>query len=334
MVVNKINNFSIYHPNRYISSKEMKRQKEKELLYENLEGIPKEMFGFDEFFRDDELYNPVTDYGEDTFGRIVYEPDDLPFYTPNEIETIDLNRYNTDCKINTIETDLPEYVILRRTGQKFYMETLFLSRYTGTDLENLMEKVVDGYDIADLINIMDYSVCKTGGSKEMQEEAAKLLMEGYPLEYILDLMTKAKLNDKKGRKHYTQGLLTELSKYPQFRDCFVTKNDVGGEYFDKEFAKKFPALYENFDDAEDLHRLVCDCRFKDNDGNMTVDLNFLDLAVYLYERQHKWDKEDYDFVRHMSRYPKSFHPCIKSMIFEKNDYPEIGKELAKMYTEM
>ena len=99
MVINKVNNFSIYDVNRYVSSKEMKQQQDKKLLYENLEGIQKEMFGFDEFFRDDELYNPVTDYGEDTFGRIVYEPDDIPFYTPNEMETIDLNRYNTDLRL-------------------------------------------------------------------------------------------------------------------------------------------------------------------------------------------------------------------------------------------
>jgi hypothetical protein len=215
----------------------MKRQKEKELLYENLEGIQKEMFGFDEFFRDDELYNPVTDYSEDMFKKSVYEPDDLPIYTPNEMKTIDLNRYNIACKINTIETDLPEYIILKRTGQKFYIENLLLPGFSSANYENLMEKVADGYDIADIINIMDYSICKTGGSKEMQDEASRLLMEEYPLDYILDLMNQAKLKDKKGRKHYTGGLLTMLSKYPQFRDCFVTKNDVGGEYFDKELAK-------------------------------------------------------------------------------------------------
>ena len=334
MVINKVNNFSIYDVNRYVSSKEMKQQQDKKLLYENLEGIQKEMFGFDEFFRDDELYNPVTDYSEDMFKKSVYEPDDLPIYTPNEMKTIDLNRYNIACKINTIETDLPEYIILKRTGQKFYIENLLLPGFSSANYENLMEKVADGYDIADIINIMDYSICKTGGSKEMQDEASRLLMEEYPLDYILDLMNQAKLKDKKGRKHYTGGLLTMLSKYPQFRDCFVTKNDVGGEYFDKELAKKFPALYENFDSEEDLHRLILDCRSADDEGNKVVNLNFLDLAVYLYEKQHKWEQEDCDFVRQMSRYPKSFYPYIKSMIFEKNDYSEIEKELAKMYIEM
>ena len=208
-----------------------------------------DFFNFPDTFREDELFDEKRD---SIYSDLPESEDDIPApFLPQRVVLLDLNsddmedpakRENCRSKIWAEQVTIPSvdsvreqknksfdtserpYVILHKTGKKLYLEGFFGRKSVGNIHEKIEEKVAEGHDLSDTINIYHNAILKRGFrdklSNDMAEEAFALLKKGRNLDYILGLMEKSKCpGERPDYEVYYEGTITarDMKNHPKKR---------------------------------------------------------------------------------------------------------------------
>ena len=330
MAIDKISYPSVYPSNGHINLQA--KQQKQEFRYKSLDDIYQEDSAvFDGFFRDNELYDDTRDSYIDTF-EYIYEPDDVPAVDPNKKQIKIIDNHKT-YRTNPALSKLPEYVVLKRNGKKFYPENILLSQNFNQLSTQILDLVQDGYSLSDLINIVDY--CRN--ENYINKEVIDLLKKPYPIDYILDIISKSTIKNmpkkpmqdkqiillpeerkyinlpQKSGEHFISEpkerfipeLVPMMEKYPEYRSLFIYKDQNGNEKVNYDLIEVFPSLYKICKNKKDLCKLISDYKYIDNlNGEQSIFIRDINIAKFVYKKQNRWEPEYKDIVTYISSNPR------------------------------
>ena len=282
----------------------------------------------DRFFRTEELFDKKADIPE-YFQK--YSVDELPLYDRTSPESLLRQKFES-ANISFVDNDLPNYVDIIGENNRVYLEGYNLTnRYPFNSDATSRYK---GFSIDEVVNVKHFAhTVSPNNSFVVEEEAFKLLKDGFPLSTVVKLIQESALHMSNGKTKEAKGLMTFLAEFPDLRRYMITYTNSRSEAFDAYGAKIFRELLDMCNGDKKLaNRILWECRIEKQDGHFVTDHFLFNIAKYLYKSDDKWTQNKEAVIRDIiKRKPHSFKYALNKIVRGKanmwENFHEINNRL-------
>ncbi len=279
----------------------------------------------DKFFRTEELFDKKTDV---VTPQNKYSIDDIPVYDSTSTDAID-KRFLGGTNNSYISSEVPFYVDIIGEKERVYIEN-YRNKNTRYPFENNINSIYKGFSIDEVVNIKHFAhMVSPNNSYVVEEEAFKLLKEGFPLSTVVKLIQESALHMSNGKTKEAKGLMTFLAEFPDLRRYMITYTNSRSEAFDASGAKIFRELLDMCNGNKKLaNKILWECRIEKEDGHFVTDNFLFNIAKYLYKSDDKWTQNKEAVIRDIiKRKPHSFKYALNKIVRGKSNLWENFHEI-------
>lgn len=282
----------------------------------------------DSFFRTEELFDKEKDIIHS--GYRCYSPEDIP--ADESMTEFFKDKTHLFSKVNKFCEFRHKHSILLHKDKSFFATDIIYETNVGNNVRDMIEsKLNQGFTLEQTLNIY-YSGMVDGCIRDnLIKPAFKMVKNGNPIEYVVNLMERSKLRRATGHQKYSNGMLEFLEQFPYMKNSMVSLNDAGEEIFDSIGAKYYPQIFNISSNEIDSLKILRHCRLKHKDNTLRTDERLVLCALeILNNNKGIFTKSDYKLMKNLASIDQVYTERVK------NVYPLLCKgydseEILKKY---